>query len=122
MDSSAVLRCVAQRSLFCFVMLLAGPLRAEDEITQTPPPTAEQLKSIQEKSLNLLRDLAPSGTSNRKMETMAIGGGMVYWGNLFDSKEVVALVDLPPEAPSGEENETISYLRECWPRYLSLYA
>lgn len=70
----------------------------------------------------MLRDIAPASSSGRKMKTMAIDGGLIYWGNLFDPKEVVAVVNLAPEKPQGDETETASFFRECWPTYLSLCA
>jgi hypothetical protein len=116
----AVLYHVMTRGLFLFLLSLVVSLKADDGTTQFPPPTADQRKAIQEKSLSLLRDLAPASSSDRTMKTMAIDGGQIYWGNLFDQKEVVALVNLAPEKPQTGDEETASMWRECWPCYLSL--
>jgi hypothetical protein len=75
-----------------FFILFFASLKADDRTQEWPQPAAEQLKSIREQSLILLRDITPAGSSGRKMETMAIDGGEVYWGNLFDPVEVVALL------------------------------
>ena len=77
------------------------------------------MKAIQEKSLSLLQDLAPASSSGRTMKNMAIDGGQIYWGNLFDPKEVVALVNLAPEKPAGD-NWPPTNSWGAWPCYLSL--
>lgn len=113
-------RYITARGLVLFILLFAVALKADDETMQFPPPTADQLKTIQEKSLAMLRDISPASSSGRKMKTMAIDGGLIYWGNLFDSNEAVALVNLAPEKPETGDAEADSMWRECWPCYLSL--
>jgi hypothetical protein len=105
--------------IFLIVMLVVMPVMADDEPMLFPPPTSEQLKSIQEQTLRLLRDIRPASSAGRKLKTMGINGGLVYWGNLFDPEEVVALVDLAPEKPVGDDwPPTNSW--GAWPCYLSL--
>jgi hypothetical protein len=105
-----------------FIFLLISSLKADDETMQLPPPTAEQLKAIQEKSLSLLRDISPADSSVKTMKTMAVDSGTIYWGSLFDPNEVVALVNLAPEKPGTGDAEADNMWRECWPCYLSLCA
>jgi len=110
------------RLALLFGVLLIGLLRADEEPILFPPPTADQLKVIREKSLSLLQDLRPASSSGRSMKTMALNGALIYWGNLFDPKEVVALVNLAPAMPPGYNDESASVFRDCWPSYLSLCA
>jgi hypothetical protein len=55
---------------------------------------------------------------------MENAGGLIYWGNLFAPREVVALVDLAPEKPKGDPDEEkfFEFERETWIRHLSLCA
>lgn len=116
MKPQPVIHHVMAWGLIIFIVLLAVSLKADDETS----PSAEQMKVIQEKSLNLLRDIVPAGSSDRKLETMVIDGGLVYWGNIFDPKEVVALVNLAPEKPVDDDwPPTNSW--GTWPCYLSLW-
>lgn len=99
-------------------------LKAQAEPKQSVMPKPEVLKVIREKSLKLLRDIVPSSTSGKALKTVDSAEGLVYWGNLFDPHEVVALVDLPPEKPEDSEGsvfERFDY-EQTWFRHLSFCA
>lgn len=110
------------------LLLFAAPhqqLRAQGEPKQNVIPTPKALRVICEKSLKLLSDIVPSANSGKAMKTVDSEGGLVVWGNLFDPREVVALVDLPPEKPAGDSEggvfDEFDYER-TWIRHLSLCA
>jgi len=106
--------------LFCTVSSL--PLRAQEEPAQSTTPTQEALGKIREKSLSLLRDIVPASTSGRGLKTVEGVGGIIYWGNLFDPGEVVALVNLAPENPEQDAEQEGASQKETWIYHLSFCA
>jgi hypothetical protein len=110
--------------LLCTVLPLR--LTAQVEPKQSATPTPEALGTIRENSLKLLRNIVPVSTSGRALKTVESAGGLVYWGNLFDPREVVALVDLPPEDPSPDYSDGGVYdkfdYEQTWIRHLCFCA
>ena len=99
-------------------------LKAQGESKQSVMPTEEALRVIRKKSLKLLRDIVPSSTSGKALKTVDSAGGLVYWGNLFEPHEVVALVNLPPEKSEdsgGSVFDQFDY-EQTWGRHLSFCA
>jgi len=97
-------------------------LNAQEEPKQSATPNPESLGIIREKSLELLRDIVPSSTSGRDLKNLESVGGSIYWGNLFDPREVVALVNLAPEKPEDDfEGDVVDY-EQTWVRHLSFCA
>jgi len=109
--------------LLCTV--LPVQLTAQVEPKQSATPPQEALGAIREKSLKLLCDIVPVSTSGRALKTVESAGGLIYWGNLFDPREVVALVDLSPEKPAGDLEGGVfnDYdYEQTWVRHLSFCA
>ncbi len=107
--------------LFCAALHL--PLQAKDKPDPSPQPTAEALTKIREKSLALLHDIVPASTSVGEMKTVESAGGLVYFGRLFDSREIVALVNLAAEKPKMDPEQDAAYFEpETWACHLSLCA
>ncbi len=116
-------------SVICRTLLICTGipliLIAQEEPLQNPTPTPEALAKIREESLKFLRDIVPVSTTGRKLKIVENDAGLAYWGNLFDPREVVALMNLSPEKPAGDSDEGVFSIydyEETWTRHLSLCA
>lgn len=97
---------------FCIRILVAAhiawgalfePLNAQEQIAKKPTPA--ESREIREKSLQLLHESISAPISGKEMQTVEHAGNTIYFGDLFDSSEVTALVNLAPEKPRLDPDE-----------------
>jgi hypothetical protein len=106
--------------LFCAAFSLS--LKAQEDPKNSDHARPEGAGKVVEKTLRLLRKVIPATISGKGSETVEDAGGLIYWGNLFDTREVVALVNLAPEQPARNPEGDDFIDRETWDRHLSLCA